>query len=234
MFLSVVMPAYNEEAAIEAVVLDHVRILEQLGGRIQQWEVVCVDDASRDRTSEILHALSVREPRVRVVRNAANLGIFGAFTRCYREARGTHVYSTGSDGQWPPENLLPMLDRLLSGADLVLGVRGNRREVYTIPRRIVSYCFNTLPRILFGVTVLDAGSVKMGVREIFQFDLISKSPFFEAERLIKAARKGYKIDFVEIRFVTRTGGKATGGSWKNVRNSVLDMFRCLAVYGLRG
>jgi glycosyltransferase involved in cell wall biosynthesis len=233
MFLSVVMAAYDEEAAIEAVILDHVRMLEGLGSRIQQWEVVCVDDASRDRTFEILLALSGREPRVRVVRNPTNLGIHGAYARCYREARGTHVFFTGSDGQWPPENLLPMLDRLLAGADLVVGVRGNRRQVYTIRRRIVSYCFNALPRILFGVTILDAGSVKIGIREIFQFDLISKSPYSDAERIIKAARKGYRIGFVPIRFVARKGGKATGASWKNVRASVLDMFRCLAVYGPR-
>ena len=57
-----------------------------------------------------------------------------------------------------PNSITARLD--LSGADLVLGVRGNRREVYTIPRRIVSYCFNTLPRILFGVTVLDAAGAR--------------------------------------------------------------------------
>jgi glycosyltransferase involved in cell wall biosynthesis len=204
MFLSVVMPAYNEEASIEAVIQDHFRILERNAGRIPQWEVVCVDDASRDRTFEILHALSQREPRLKVVRHQTNLGIFAAFTRCYRESSGTHIYMTGSDGQWPPENLEIMLDRLLSGADLVVGVRNNRREVYTLARRVISFAFNQLPRILFGVTVQDAGSVKLGVREVFQFELISKSPFFEAERIIKAARAGYKVDFVPIRFVTRS------------------------------
>jgi hypothetical protein len=50
MFLSVVMPAYNEQAAIETVVLDHFRFLEKMGDRVPHWEVVCVDDASRDRT----------------------------------------------------------------------------------------------------------------------------------------------------------------------------------------
>jgi glycosyltransferase involved in cell wall biosynthesis len=233
MFLSVVMPVYNEEACIESVVLEHVRVLENLGPRVSQWEVVCVDDASRDRSAAILAALSRRDPRVRLERNPTNLGIFGAFTRCYQEARGDYVYSTGSDGQWPPENLEPMLERLLAGAGLVVGVRTNRREVYTVPRRIVSYFFNHLPRLLFGVAVQDAGSVKLGSRAIFQWDLISKSPFFEAERIIKAARSGYKVAFVPIRFVTRSGGKASGSSWKNIRTSVRDMFRCLRVYGIR-
>jgi glycosyltransferase involved in cell wall biosynthesis len=227
------MPAYNEEASLEAVILDHLRVLEKLKGKISTWELVCVDDASRDRTPEILGELSQSEPRLRAVRLETNQGIFAAFARCYQEARGTHIYSTGSDGQWPTENLELMLDRLLAGADLVVGVRNNRREVYTVSRRIVSYAFNKLPHILFGVAVQDAGSVKLGLRDIFLFGLISKSPFSEAERLIKAARLGYKIDFVPIRFGIRSGGRATGSSWKNIRNSVRDMFHCVVVYGMR-
>lgn len=192
MFFSVVMPAYNEEQAIETVVRDHFQLLEKLGDQVPRWEVVCVDDASRDRTPEILRVLSEREPRLRLVRYETNQGIFAAFTRCYREARGTHVYATGSDGQWPPENVVLMLDRLSRAVE-------------------------------------DAGSCKLGVRAIFLFDLISKSPFFEAERIVRASREGYRVDFVPIRFAARAGGKATGGSWKNIRDSL----RCLMVYGVR-
>jgi len=227
------MPVYNEEASIEPVVLEHVRVLEELSPRVSEWEVVCVDDASRDRSPEILAALSRREPRLRVLRNPTNLGIYGAFTRCYQEARGDYIYFTGSDGQWPAENLLAMFERVLAGADLVVGVRTNRHEVYTLPRRVVSYFYNLLPGLLFGVPVQDAGSVKVGRRAIFQFDLVSRSPFFEAERIIKAVRAGYRVDFVPIRFVPRAGGKARGGSWKNIRTSVRDMLSCFRVYGIR-
>ena len=231
--LSVVMPAYNEEASIERVILEHVACLERRRDLVPAWEIVCVDDGSRDRTADVLRALNEREPRVQVVRHETNKGIYAAFTRCYREARGTHIYATGSDGQWPAENLEPMLEHLLAGADLVVGVRNNRREVYTVARRILSFGFNMLPRVLFGVTVQDAGSVKLGRREIFLFDLTSTSPFFEAERIIRASREGYQIDFVPIRFMVRSGGKASGSSWKNIRASVRDLFRCLAVYGAR-
>jgi hypothetical protein len=139
------------------------------------------------------------------MRNENNRVFFGAFTRCYQEARGGCIYSTGSDGQWSPENLEPMLDGLEVG--VVVGVRNNRCEVYTLRRRVISYSFNKLPRILFGVAVHDAGSVKLGVSEIFRFELISKSPFFEAERVIKAVRLGYKLDSVPIRFLSRSDGR---------------------------
>ena len=227
------MPVYNEETSIESVVLAHIKFLEKLGPRLSRWEVVCVDDGSRDRSFEVLSALSRREPRVRAVRNPTNLGIYGAFNRCYQEAHGDYLYYTGSDGQWPPENIDLLLERLDAGADLVCGVRTNLHEVYTVPRRIVSFCFNQLPHLLFGIDVQDAGSVKLGLVGLFRLDLVSKSPFFEAERIIKAKQSGYRVAFVPIKFLPRIGGKAGGNSFKNIRDSVQDMFRCLRVYGFR-
>jgi glycosyltransferase involved in cell wall biosynthesis len=224
--LSVVMPAYNEETAIERVILEHVAVLKRMGLALAAWEIVCVDDGSTDRTPEIMAEVQRAEPRVRVVRQP-NQGIFGAFSRAYREARGSHIYSTGSDGQWPAENLLKMFASLQTGADLVIGVRMNRREVYTPARRLISKAFNVLPRVLLGVRVEDAGSVKLGVREVFQIDLISRSPFVEAERIVRAHRAGYKVDFVPIQFLTRLGGKEKGASWKNISTSAVDLLRCL-------
>jgi dolichol-phosphate mannosyltransferase len=230
--LSVIMPAYNEEDAIERVILGHVTYLERLRHIVPEWEIVCVDDGSTDSTPEILRSLQLRIPRLRVIRQE-NQGIFGALSRGHREARGSHFYCTSSDGQFPPENLGLMLARVRSGAQLVVGVRTNRREVYSLPRRIISLFFNLLPSILFGVTVKDAGSDKLGLRDVFRFNLISRSPFFEAERIICAHRAGFRVDFVPIRFLTRSSGKAKGASWKNIRTSASDLVRCLCKYGFR-
>jgi len=219
------MPVYNEQASIRNVVQEHANVLRSMAAPFDSWEIVCVDDGSRDSTPEILAELQREHPQLRVVRQP-NQGIFRAFTRAYQEARGTHVYSTGSDGQWPAENLLTMLPQLQAGADLVVGVRTNRRQVYTMSRRIVSHAFNLLPRLLFSVRVEDAGSVKLGRREIFQFDLISRSVFFEAERIIRAHNSGFRVAFVPIQFLTRSGGKATGASWKNIYTSTVDLIRC--------
>src|SRR5580700_9634712 len=230
--LSVTMPVYNEQASIESVVLEHVEVLERLGSVVPEWEIVCVDDGSRDRTPEILRDLQKRVPQLRVIRQE-NQGIFGAVARGYLEARGSHIFATGSDGQWPAGNLELMLQPVLSGADLVVGVRSNKREVYTPARRLISRAFSLLPRILFGVRVEDAGSNKLGAREVFEYPLISRSVFFEAERIILAQRKGRRVEFVPIRFLSRTGGKAMGASWKNLRSSMADLVRCLWKYGFR-
>jgi dolichol-phosphate mannosyltransferase len=225
------MPAYNEEASIEEVVREHVAVLNQLGPAVSQWELVIVDDASSDGTVRILESLRRSIPTLRVVRHESNQGIFAAFARCHAEAKGTHLYSTGSDGQWPADNLFVMLEKVAAGADLVVGVRTNRREVYSVARRIISFAFNSLPKLLFGVAVHDAGSVKLGIREVFDYHLISRSPFFEAERIIRAHAAGLKLEFVPIRFLVRSGGKAKGASWHNIVTSARDMIRCFLVYG---
>lgn len=230
--LSVAMPVYNEQASIEQVIRDHVAELERLRGVVPDWEIVCVDDGSRDESPAILKRLQAEFPRLRVV-HQENQGIYAAFTRAFEESRGTHIFSTGSDGQWPAENLGILTTTLLAGADLVIGERTNRREVYSLARRIVSRCFNQLPRALFGVAIVDAGSTKLGIRKVFLFPLKSRSVFFEAERIILASRSGCRVAFVPIHFQTRTGGKATGASWRNIRDAVRDMFVCLRAYGFR-
>ena len=124
-----------------------------------------------------------------------------------------------------------MLAALDAGADLVVGVRPNRSEIYSVSRRAISFLFNLLPRIFFGVKTSDAGSIKLGVKDVFKFDLISRSPFVEAERIILARRRGYRVAFVPIEFLSRTAGKERGASWRNVRQSLIDCFRCVNFYG---
>jgi dolichol-phosphate mannosyltransferase len=229
MVLSVVLPAYNEQGSIEKVILDHERQLRALGAALDDWEIVCLDDASQDQTLDILNRLAPTVPKLRVLRHERNQGIFQSFHDLFAAARGTHVYLTASDGQWPAENLLKMLEAI-NEADLVVGVRPNRNEVYSASRRAVSFLFNLMPRLLFGVRTADAGSIKLGLREIFTQDLISRSPFVEAERIIQARRHGHRVKFVPIEFLRRAAGKEGGASWRNIRRSLTDCFRCFAHY----
>jgi len=231
-FLSVAMGAFNEEAAIEGVIMEHVQVLQNLQPPVRKWEIVCVDDGSIDSTPQILDRIRSRLPELRVIRHHTNRGIAATQAHLDREARGTHIYFTGSDGQWPPENLPRMLGLVLAGADLVVGVRQNQKEVYNLRRRFVSFAFNFLPELLLGVKTGDAGSVKLGRTELFTLPMVSRSPFAEAERILQAQRSGYKVDFIPIRFLNRSGGKSKGASWRNVASSTDDLFRCFLHYRL--
>jgi glycosyltransferase involved in cell wall biosynthesis len=224
-FLSIVMPAYNEQPHIESVIREHVETVTRLADCLHDWEIVCLDDGSHDGTAAVIESLSGENNKIRLVRHTENKGIFRSQTDLYHDARGTHIYSTGSDAQWPAANLLKMFPPLTAGADLVVGVRQNRKEIYSLRRRIVSHAFNLLPKLLFGLGTRDAGSVKLGVREAFTCNVISRSPFAEAERIIRAYKRGHRVEFVPIEFLSRTHGKAKGASLRNVVASLGDCFR---------
>jgi len=232
-FLSVVMPAYNEEAAIEEVIFEHVKALTALGELIVDWEIVCVDDGSSDCTLAILERLASNISALKIVRHSENKGIPQSFADGFTAAEGTHIYATGADGQWPAANLTRMLRSIMVGCELVVGVRLNRKHVYALKRRLVSFAFNFLSWVLFGVKTVDAGSIKLGVRDVFRLDLISRSPFVEAERIIKAQRCGYRVNFTPIEFRARKGGKESGVRWSNLLRSIRDCLRCVPVYGTR-
>ena len=233
MYLSVVMPSYNEESNIEAVINEHVGVLRSLEDEISKWEIVCLDDASTDRTAEILDAISGRNTNIRVIRHERNMGIFASFTNVQNAGEGTHIYSTASDGQWPASNIVGMLDAMKNhNADLVVAVRTNRKQVYGPWRLLVSTGFNLLPRILFGINTEDAGGVKLGRREVFRFNLISRSPFGEAERIIRARREGLRVIYYPIEFTPRLAGKMSGAKLSYIVGSLRDCFRCVVAYGL--
>ncbi len=225
--LSVIMPAYNEEATIEPVVQEHLAVLRNLGEPVVRWELVCLDDASTDGTGAILDQLAAQEPGLRVLHNRENAGIFAGFEHLAHAANGTHIYMTAADGQWPASNLTRLLRFSLEHqADLTIGVRTTKGKVYSLRRRLVSAAFNNLALLLFGVRTHDAGSIKFGIRELFTTELVSRGPFTEAERIIRASRGGFRVGFTPIEFGSRNGGTETGARWANVLAGVSDCLTC--------
>ncbi len=227
--LSVVMPAFNEQETLEQVILEHVNVLQSMNSQLSDWEIVCLDDASTDQTSHILNRLTNSNSRVRMIRHELNRGIYESFTHLFHEARGSHIYVTAADGQWPTENMRGLLEALKEGNyDLVIGVRQNRAQVYSFWRRVLSYGFNLLPQIFFGVKTMDANGIKLGRRELFTMPLGSKSFFAEIERIVEAKKKGFRVGFAPIQFCPRGGGKATGAKWNNIWATAVDFIKYLS------
>lgn len=226
--LSVIMPAFNEEKTIRQVIEEHERELNSLSDLLLDWELICVDDASKDATYEILENISQGNLRFKILRHETNQGIYESFRHLFREARFEYVYQTASDGQWPAKNLNLLLHAALSrNLDLVIGVRGNRKEIYNWWRQFLSFTFNLIPKIFFGVETQDANGIKLGRSEIFKMDLKSKSFFGEVERIIKAKRIGYSVGLEPIQFHPRFSGKATGARWKNIFATIRDFLKFL-------
>ena len=216
----VCFPAYNEEATIRDVLEEADELLSASG---LDYEILVCNDGSADQTGRIIADFARGRPRVRAIQHEHNRGIRDTFEHLYSEARNEFVFLNSTDRQWETRVLFDLLP-LTSSWDIVIASR--RRKHYSAMRHLVSWAFNFVPRILFGVRTFDAGAVKLARREIIQrFPAVSKSPFSEAERLIKAARAGYRITEYPVVVNPRRTGRQRGASLRSVVMATADIVR---------
>jgi glycosyltransferase involved in cell wall biosynthesis len=220
--LSVVMPVYNEEQALPEVLTE---ALCALAAAPFSYEIVLVDDASTDSSLSIMEAFQQEhlDVTIRILRHERNRGIAAACATLFAAACGRYVFLNGSDGQCKTAECLRMME-LRDRFDVVIGRRMAKH--YTLRRAVISRAFNLLPRLLFGVPTHDAGSIKLVRRDLLHIQLVSRGPFREAERIIRARRRGHRIGVLEVENRPRRGGQATGARWSLVGQAFLDLLRC--------
>jgi glycosyltransferase involved in cell wall biosynthesis len=216
--VSVCFPAYNEEKTVGGV-LQHA--YELLTSWQLNFEMIVCDDASKDGTGGIVDRFAEGKPEVRVIHHPVNKGIRDTFEDLNHAARNDFIFLNSTDGQWKTESLIEMLP-MTSNWDVVIASR--KKKPYGPGRLFISSVFNLIPFILFGVKTYDAGAVKLIRKEIIEkFPLISKTPFSEAERLIKANRAGYRITEYPVDVEYRKTGKSTAVKWKVLKLTLMDV-----------
>ena len=139
--VSVVVPIYNEE---EIVVRFHHAVAKALKGVVDDWEVVYVNDGSKDSSLELLKGLQAVDSHVVVVELSRNWGHMGAITAGLQTARGRAVILMDGDFQDPPEVLPQLIDAWREGAEVVVGVRRSRQE----SRKVLAALFPLFYRVL--------------------------------------------------------------------------------------
>lgn len=158
--VTVVVPCFDEEAAVEATVEAILAVLAGADGEAmtpQPWEVIAVNDGSRDRTAEILHALAARHARLRVIDNAANLGYGASLKRGIAQARYDKVVITDADGTYPNERI-PELVRRLDDADMAVGARVGAKVHVPLVRRPAKWALLRYARWMSGADIKDINS----------------------------------------------------------------------------
>jgi glycosyltransferase involved in cell wall biosynthesis len=161
--LSVVLPIFNEEPVIDEL---HRRLGEFLPALGTTWEVIFVDDGSKDQSFAKLRALADVEPRYRLISLARNFGHQFAITAGIDYARGLAVVVMDADLQDPPEVVAEMLERFREGFDIVHGVR-RKREKESLFKRATAYLFYRVLRAMVGITVpVDAGDFRLMSRRV--------------------------------------------------------------------
>lgn len=214
--LSIVVPAYNEAASIEETIADALAV----GARVtDSLEVLVCNDGSRDATGELARATGVR-----VLDRPANRGIEASMRALYAHARHDWIFLMSADRQWPMTALEPMAAAAAGGADFVIGVRPNKREIYTPYRQVVSWGYERIVRAL-GAPGGDPGSIKLARREWLHTAVAARGVFAEGERVIRAARAGARVVEVAVEFHRRGAGKATGARRDVVTRALVDAVR---------
>ncbi len=204
--LSVVVPVYNEEESVGPLV-NAVRDALAQG---PEWELVLVDDGSRDRTVERIQALAKEDPRVRLVRLARNYGQTPAMQAGFDESRGAIVVSMDGDLQNDPLDIPKLLAKMDEGYDLVAGYR-ERRQDKVLTRKIPSWFANRIIRKLTGVSIRDNGcSLKAYRRDVLdRIRLYSDMHRFIPA--VAAAMAGARISEVGVRHHARRFGTSKYG-----------------------
>jgi len=219
--LSILFPACNEETTIVEVVEEAENVLRNSGYR---YELIVLDDGSTDRTRAMLESLSEAIATLRILRHERNQGIMVSLDDLFHAARGEWVFHNGSDGQWKTAEVLRMIP-MIGEYDLIVGRR--KAKHYNLTRKIVSCLFNISARFMFGVKTHDAGSIKLMPKKIVdQIHLTSRGPFREAERLIRASARGYRIGWIWVDSYPRRAGVARGAKLELIWLSILDLIRC--------
>jgi glycosyltransferase involved in cell wall biosynthesis len=217
--LSLVLPAYNEAANLEAVVR---RALEVLPALVEDFEVIIVDDGSRDGTSQIADRLAASDPRVRVVHHETNRGYGAALRSGFAAARGDLIMFMDADQQFDPADLAHLAP-FVPYADIVAGYRVKRRDPWI--RLVYAAIFNAAMRLLFGITVRDIDCAFKVLRGdlVRALHLTMNGALVNTELLVKAQRAGATIVEVGVRHYPRLSGEPSGGSVRVIRRAVCEV-----------
>ena len=206
--LSLIIPAYNEEKSLEEAVILTIQTLNHLN---MLFEIIIVNDGSHDHTQEIIQKLAQRFTNIAYGQHAQNQGIGAAFRTGVKKATMDYVLLLPVDNPFLPEDLTPYLD-CLGKFDIIVGCR-QERVGYSDGLKFLSYVYNRvlIPR-LFALPVTDVNWIHAYRRKIFAEGNITieySGPFFFAEVLTKAHRKGLTMTEVPVHMKRRVHGRPT-------------------------
>lgn len=206
--LSLVLPAHDEAANIELVVERALEVLPHFAG---QFEIIVVDDGSRDGTGPIADRLAANDRRVRVVHHPRNRGYGAALTSGFAASTGGWVMFMDSDRQFDIADLR-LLSPFVDEYDIVAGFRQERND--PLHRRVFAEVFNVAVRILFGVHLRDIDCAFKIYRGdlIRSLDLSAPGALINTEIQAKARRHGARLMQVGVHHYPRVAGEASGGN----------------------
>lgn len=215
---SVLLPVFNEEENLGPLLEEIRAALAPLG---EPWEVLVVDDASTDRSLDILQSLRRTHPELRVLRHRLNCGQSAALATGIARARGRCLITLDADRQNDPAELPRMIAALTDGVAAVLGVRRRREDSFL--RRLSSRVANRFRDRITGVPVRDAGCFLRVLRR----DALRELPVFNGmHRFLPTILQyqGFRVLELEVNHRPRVAGQSKYGIGNRLWRGIRDCF----------
>ncbi len=216
--LSLVLPAHNEEGNLETVVRGALDVLPSVASA---FDIIVVDDGSRDATPAIADRLAATDQRVRVIHHPQNRGYGAALSSGFAASTGDHVMFMDADRQFDIAEIR-LLTPFAPSYDIVAGFRMERND--PIHRRLFAEIFNLTVRVLFGVHLRDIDCAF----KMFRGDLIrslklsAPGALINTEIQAKSRRQRATLQQVGVHHYPRVAGTASGGNWRVIARAMRE------------
>ena len=213
--LSVVVPCFNEE---EVIAITHRQLSAAVRKLVSAYEIIYVDDGSRDRTLEILHGIALEDSNTRVLSFARNFGHSSAVSAGLDFSTGRAIVIIDADLQDPPEVIGEMLEQWVNGVDVAYGVRTERDGDSAFKRKTAALFYRILNRMSDTPIPLDTGDFRLMDRRVVE--VLRAMP--EQDRFIRGMVSwiGFRQVAVEYRRHARVAGTTKYPLRKMIRFAV--------------
>jgi glycosyltransferase involved in cell wall biosynthesis len=221
--VSVLVPVLDEEGTVEELAARVARVLDGLG---RSFEILFVDDGSRDATVERIRGARERDARIKLIRLRRNFGKAAALTAGFDRARGRFVVTLDGDLQDDPEEIPRLLEAVENGElDLVSGWKKERRDPLskTVPSRLFNWATRRVAQV-------DLHDFNCGFKA-YRREVLEQVPIYgELHRYIPvlAARRGFRIGELAVRHHPRRSGVSKYG-WDRFYKGLLDLLTVLFI-----
>lgn len=218
--LAIILPAYNEEALIANTIS---LVMSTLTTWMRDFEVIVVNDGSKDHTGEIVARLAAYDRRIRLINHPVNRGYGAALVTGLGSVTKELAFFMDSDGQFDIRDLARFFP-LIEEYDAVLGYRIDRQDTWM--RKLNAWGWKQLVRFIFGVHVRDIDcAFKLFRAEFFRAHrLETRGAMINAEIVYKLSHAGYTYTEVGVQHLPRRAGKATGAKVSVILRAFKEMF----------
>ena len=229
--ISVFLPAYNEEANLRSTIEN---VTTNLKKNFAVWELIVVNDGSKDNTEKVVKSIMKTNPHVRMITHSPNRGYGGALKTGLYESKYRYIGFSDSDGQFDLSEITKFTP-YFPEYDMVIGYRAHRAD--PLPRKVLAFMLKIWNYFWFQFMVKDTDCAF----KVFKKEVVEKIPSLKTESaitttefLIKVKQAGFKIKEVPVTHLERVGGKSTGGNPKVILRAARETIKLWYVLKILG